>query len=142
MLKVGIVGLHRGLNLFQINRMSEAEVTAFCDIDKEKLEICGKKYGVFQLFLKYEDMIESADVNVVVIATPMWDHARQSIQALESGMNVLSEVPAAMNFKECYALVEAMKQSGKRYMMAENCCYFEEIMLLKELVAAGNFGEL
>jgi predicted dehydrogenase len=122
--------------------MPETEVTAFCDIDKEKLKMCGKKYGVSQLFVKYEDMIKSADVNVVVIATPMWDHARQSIQALESGMDVLSEVPAAMAFKECYALVEAVKRSHKRYMMAENCCYFKEIMLLKELVAAGNFGEL
>ncbi|MGQ9514678.1 MAG: Gfo/Idh/MocA family protein [Thermoproteota archaeon] len=78
----------------------------------------------------------------MVVATPAFLHARQAIQALEAGMHVLSEVPAVTTIEECYALADAVERSGKKYMMAENYCYIKEVVLLKELVAAGKFGEL
>jgi len=141
LLKVGIVGLNRGSSYFTFNALPEAEVTAICDINRELLRVCGKKHQVSQRFVKYEDMLK-LNLDVVVIATPILFHAQQAIEALEAGINVLSEVPAAATLEECYALAEAVERTGMTYMMAENYCYIKENVLLKELVAAGKFGEL
>jgi len=141
MLKVGIVGLRRGSSFFTFNLMPGAEVTAICDIDREQLNQCGDHHHVSNRYTRYEDMLR-ADLDIVVIATPLPLHAGQAIQALNAGMHVLSEVPAAATLDECYALAEAVERSGMKYMMAENYCYIRENVLLKELITAGKFGEL
>ncbi len=142
MIKVGIAGLGRGRSFFAFNTMPDFKVVAICDIDEERLEIYGKQYNVQKRYVKFEDMINCSGVDLVVVATPIMFHAEQSIKALEAGIDVISEVPAATTFDECYMLVEAVEKSGRRYMMGENCCYIKENVLLKRLVEAGKFGEL
>jgi len=141
MIKFGIVGLGRGSAYFSLNHVEGAKVEAICDIDKKLLEECGKAHGIPERYTSYEEMLDS-DIDAVVVATPISLHAQQSIKALDAGMHVLSEVPAVAKIEECRALAEAVERNGKKYMMAENYCYMKEVVLLKELVAAGKFGEL
>jgi len=64
-----------------------------------------------------------------------------SVAALGAGKHVLSEVTAAVTMDECWQLLEAVKKSGKKYMMAENCCYSKHVMLVEEMVKKGLFGK-
>jgi predicted dehydrogenase len=141
MLRIGIVGLRRGSSYFSFDVVPGAKVTAICDLDRELLEQCGDGHAIPGHFTRYEEMLESG-VDAVVVATPVPLHARQVIQALDAGVHVLSEVPAVATMEECYALAEAVEQSDRKYMMAENYCYIKENVLLKKLAAAGKFGEL
>ena len=93
-----------------------------------------------QRFSHYTDMLEVVDI--VVVATPMPLHAPQSIQALQAGKHVLSEVTAAVSLEECWRLLQAAQASGTTYMMAENYCYFRENVLIREMARKGLFGEL
>ena len=51
----------------------------------------------------------SGACDAVVLATPLLDHARQSVSALDAGLHVLSEVIAATTPDEATALIEAGK---------------------------------
>jgi predicted dehydrogenase len=86
-------------------------------------------------------MLERKDLDAVIVATPMNDHAAMSIDALRAGKAVLSEVAAAVTLDECRALVRAVEQTGKPYMMAENVCYFRDCMMVLEMVRQGVFGD-
>jgi predicted dehydrogenase len=55
---------------------------------------------------------------------------------------VLSEVAACMTLDECWALVDTVEQTGKIYMMAENCCYWEHLMTVEQMIRQGLFGDL
>jgi predicted dehydrogenase len=69
-------------------------------------------------------------------------HEPQATAALERGIHVLSEVPAATDLEQCFRLVEAVRAGRARYMMAENYCYTRESVLVGAMARAGVFGEL
>jgi predicted dehydrogenase len=69
-------------------------------------------------------------------------HVPHAILALQAGKHVLSEVPAAVSLEECWRLLDAVKASGKTYMMAENYCYIKPNVLIREMARKGLFGEL
>jgi len=85
-------------------------------------------------------MLAEADINAVVVATPMPLHVPQAVAALKKDMHVLSEVPAGVSIDECRELVLAAKNSAGTYMMAENYTYIKSNTIVKDLVRRGLFG--
>lgn len=77
-----------------------------------------------------------------MVATPMQLHVPHAVAALAAGKHVLCEVTAAVALKECAALVEAVRANGRTYMLAENYCYRRDVMVVREMIRAGLFGEL
>jgi len=63
------------------------------------------------------------------------------VAALERGIHVLSEVPAATDLEQCFQLAEAARAGRAQYMMGENYCYMRETVLVRAMAEAGAFGE-
>jgi predicted dehydrogenase len=118
------------------------EIHAVCDVQPAALEESAQKLGALESYTDYETMIQQADLDAVVVGTPMQWHAVQSVAALERGLHVLCEVPAAVSVEECRSLVAAASRSDAVYMMAENCNYMKPNMLVEALVKRGLFGEV
>ncbi len=145
MIKIGIVGA-RGLSVVgAIKAMpDDAEIVAMCDLDEGALETAKAAIGKedLQLYRIYGDMLEKADIDAVVISTPMQCHVPQAIEALQAGKHVMCEVTAAVSMDELWWLIENVEKSGKIYMYAENYCYIPEVQLVRQLVKKGFFGEI
>ncbi len=141
MLKVGIAGA-RGISNIEGFRAHarEAEIAAICDLNEEVAGHAAKKYGIPQCYRIFGDMLES-DIDAVAISTPMQLHVPQAIAALQAGKHVLSEVTAGVTMDELWWLVEAVEKSGKVYMLAENCCFIPENIVVGEIAKAGLFGK-
>jgi predicted dehydrogenase len=78
----------------------------------------------------------------VVIATPNYLHAPQTIAALEAGIHVMVEKPMAMNSAEAEAMAEASRRSGALLMVA-HCWRFDvETRWLHQQVQSGGWVEL
>ncbi len=141
-LQVGIVGAARGSSFINaFNLLPEVRVVALCDLDGPRVRETARRLEIPLAFTDYERLLES-DVDVVVICTPMNLHAPMAIQALQRDKHVLSEVTAATDLEQCYALVDAVRASRGKYMMAENYCYIRENVIVRELVRQGRFGEI
>ena len=141
-LKVGHVGGRTGYaRLF--NNHPRTETVAVCDIDPEALEKTRMVLGLkrFQCFQNYDDFLKT-DLDIVVVGTPIPFHADQSIRAMESGKHVLSEVTAANNVRDCERLVQAVKRTGMKYMLAENMCYVHFIREWKKMIQEGKLGKI
>ncbi|HEY6253448.1 MAG TPA: Gfo/Idh/MocA family oxidoreductase, partial [Candidatus Angelobacter sp.] len=69
-------------------------------------------YGV-QAFTSLEEALQHGSFDAAYIATPVFLHAPQSIQALGAGLHVLCEKPMAMNFAEAQGMVHAAEKSGR-----------------------------
>lgn len=145
MIKIGIVGV-RGFSIVDaVKKMPEdACITAMCDISEAALDEAKKKIGLTdsQCYRIYEDMLANADIDAVVVSTPMQLHVQQSIQALQAGKHVMCEVTAGVTMDELWWLIEAVEKSGKIYMYAENYCYTPEVQIVREMTRAGLFGEI
>lgn len=143
-LRVGVVGLQRGNGItHSLNMHPGVEITALCDINTARLTEIAQTFAVSdeKLFDDYATFL-NADLDVVVIATPIEFHAQQSIAALESGKHVLSEQTAAYTVEDCARLVETVKRTGLVYMMGENYTYFHYIRQWKNQIDQGKLGKI
>jgi predicted dehydrogenase len=118
----------------------DVTVAALCDHNADLLRAQGKKLGVKHTYRVFEDML-NADIDAVIIATPMQCHVPQAVLALSAGKHVLSEVTAGVSFDELFWLVDEVEKSGKAYMMAENYLYTPEAQQVLAMARAGLFGE-
>ena len=123
-LRIGVVGAGgRGGSFKNALAVLDATVQAVCDVDAAKAESAQAELGAVHAFTDYSSMLQSGDVQAVVVGTPMHLHVAQSIEALEKGIHVLCEVTAGVSVEECRQLVQAAANSGAVYMLAENLNY-------------------
>lgn len=147
-LKIGCVGLRRGRDLLSnILHIPRVRIAAICDQDEERLQsstewLKDKRCAAgFKSYHDFQSLIQS-DIETVIIATEATAHVRMSIEALEAGKHVLSEVPAIHSLEEASALYKAVKKSGKKYMLAENCCFWAFVDTWKHMLQDGQLGDI
>ncbi|MGC9065307.1 MAG: Gfo/Idh/MocA family protein [Candidatus Ratteibacteria bacterium] len=143
-LKIGIVGLSRGRGFVGVfSSHPDVAVSAICDIDQKKLAEVGDAFGLpdSARFSNFDDFLNN-DTDIVMIATPIPFHAEQTIKSLQAGKHVLCEQTVSYTIEECEKVVEEVKKSGKKFMMAENYCYFHYIREWKKIVDAGEIGKI
>jgi len=139
---VGIVGAAgRGSSFREAVLANGAVIRAVCDVREEQLDACAERLGAEEKYVDYEEMIDRAKIDAVIIGTPMPFHVPQAIPALERGVHALSEVPAGVSIEECRRLVRTAKASSAVYMLAENFTYMKPNVFVRELARHGYFGE-
>lgn len=141
---VGIVGLSRGQGFVSVfSGHPEVEVAALCDINPKTLADTGRAFNLPDgaLFTDFERFLD-APIDIVMIATPIRFHAEQTIKALGEGKHVLCEQTAAYTVGDCERIVNAVKSSGRVYMMAENYCYFHYVREWKKIIESGRLGKI
>ncbi|MBT7594492.1 MAG: Gfo/Idh/MocA family oxidoreductase [Gemmatimonadetes bacterium] len=139
---VGACGRGRTFATALAQRPGQVCVQAVCDMDADALPAARDRFDAASCFQDYEEMLSQGQLDIVVIATPMHLHAQQSIQALDAGLHVLCEVTPAVSVEECRQVVSAARQSTGQYMLAENCNYTRQCLLVEELVRQGLFGSI
>ncbi len=139
---LGIAGVcGRGMSFrMACDALPRVRIHAVCDIDADALPEAAELMRASEQYTRYDEMLAQSDLDGVIVATPMPLHAPQAVAALNRGLHVFSEVPAAVSIDECRMIVDAVKASGSVYMMGENYTYIRENVLVRELVKAGHFG--
>ena len=143
-LNVGIVGAAgRGASFRVAFEAQEvARIHAVCDVRKDELNAAAERLGATEKYTDYEAMLDHAEIDAVVIGTPMHFHVPQALAALSRDIHVLSEVTAGVSVDECRELVKVARASKAMYMMAENYTYTKPNVLVKALVQKGLFGDV
>jgi len=143
--RVGIVGLGRGSgHLQRLLRVPGARVVACADRIEERRERAREAIGdePVELFVEYEEMLARADLDAVMVSTNGLLQGAHSIMALQAGRHVLSEIPGANTREELQRLLAAVEQSGKRYMLAENACFWDFLRYWRKWLLEGRFGAI
>jgi predicted dehydrogenase len=151
--RFGVVGVgERGGSLIKTLMPIEGiEVTAICDIYAPALDksvaLVEKSTGKRPAAITggaeaFKGLIDRADVDAVIIATPWEWHVRMALHSIAAGKATFVEVPAATSVEDCWALVEAVEAKQVHFMMMENCCYGRSELMVLNMVRAGVFGEL
>ena len=141
--RAAIVGLGFGAEFIPIYQNHPyAEMYAICQRDPKRLDAVGKAFGVQKRYTNYADLLRDKDVDFVHINTPIPDHARMTLQALEAGKHVACTVPMATSVEDCRRIVEACERTGRKYMMMETVVYSREFLFLQELLRKGELGKL
>jgi predicted dehydrogenase len=119
---------------------TRARLVAVQDAQAEARNRFAHEHEVEHAVARFDELIE--EVDVVILTTPMPYHAPQACEALARDVHVLSEVPAAISYEQAHGLVAAVRSSNALYAMAENYLYLPPHLTVRELVRAGELGEL
>ncbi len=140
---VAIVGLGFGAEFIPIyQKHPQANLYGLCQRNKEKLNQIGERAKVDKRYTSYADVLKDPKVDFVHINSPIPDHAPMSIAALKAGKHVMCTVPMATTVEECKQIVDLVKSTGLKYMMAETVVYSREFLFIKEMYTKGELGKI
>jgi predicted dehydrogenase len=140
---VAMIGLGFGAEFLPIyQKHPNANLYALCQRNADKLKQVGDHYRIDKRYTDYADVLKDPHVAAVHINSPIPDHAWMSLAALKAGKHVLCTVPMATTIDECRQIVELVKQTGLKYMMAETVVYAREFLFIKEMYAKGELGKI
>src|SRR3974377_133082 len=129
------------MRMFQ--NTGNVDVTAVCDIHSQQIHLAKQQAPNARSFKDHRQLLESKDIDVVLIATPDHWHAACAIDALNSGRDVYVEKPLTRTIEEGPKIVKAARvndrvcqvgmqqRSGKHYIEAK-----------KEYIDAGKLGKI
>ena len=152
-LKIGLIGVGlRGTNhLNNLLLRKDVSITAICDIDSVRIQlaqnIIKKKNKPKPLVFAngeydYKNLLNSKEVDAVIISTPWLWHTRMAKDAMLASKYTGVEVSAANTMEECWDLVNTHEQTGTHLMILENVNYRRDILAILNMVKQDVFGEL
>lgn len=121
------------------------EVVAVSDLDPKRCAELAKACRCERTYESCERMIEDDQVEAVFIATDAPSHARLATGALAHGKHVASAVPAVFgleSLEDSERLYEAVKASGRKYMMFETSSFHADCYAWRQAYQAGELGKL
>ena len=143
MLNAGIIGLGKmGLSHCAIlNAQPDVELAGVCDKSKF-LTWTLSKYGKHRCFDDYKKMIDSQNLDLVIVATPTKFHYDIVRYALEHGIHVFCEKPFCMNSKESRELAELANSKGLVNQVGYHNRFLGSFMEAKRLLEKGVIGDI
>jgi predicted dehydrogenase len=139
---VGIVGLGFGRAHIPAFQSHGCEVVAVCQRDQAAARKVAERYGVPRVFERWEQMLEQARPDIVVIAAPPALHRLIAVEALAAGAHVLCEKPLAMDAADARAMVEAAQRAKRTAMTCFNWRFPAAMQRLHAMVEAGFLGRV
>jgi predicted dehydrogenase len=141
---VAVVGLgYWGPNLVRnFYEVDGAEPVMLCDMRADRLEKVARRYPALTLTKRFEDVLEDPRVDAVAIATPVSTHFSLAQAALEAGKHVFVEKPLAASSAEGEELLELAQARGLVLMPGHTFLYSPPVTAIREMIAAGELGEI
>jgi predicted dehydrogenase len=139
--RIGVVGGGFGSS-FQWHLHPNAKVTAVCDIRPDRLRTLAEVYRCDNTYKSFRDLLKHPELDAVAVYTPAPLHAWMDVEAMKAGKHVISAVPAAMSEEQLVQILETVKRTGLKYMMAETSYYRPEIITCRDWSAQGKFGTI
>ncbi len=119
-----------------------ADLTWLCDTSEALHEEFARRHPSARVTGDVDELLAADDVDALVIATPVPTHYPLARAALEAGKHVFVEKPPAMRAAEMEELVGLAEANGLVLMPGHLLLYHPGVQKLKELVDAGELGEV
>ena len=117
------------------------EIVCYADADAERREMIKREMNK-PVFPEYTALLGQSGIDLVINASFSQDHPRISIDLLKHGFNVVSEKPVAKDAEEFQTILDAVKQTGKKYYPFQQYRFSPGFKKLKEIIDSGVLGRI
>lgn len=143
MIRIGVIGLGKmGISHLAVAASHPAaKVTAVCDSSRYVIDVLNRYTGI-PGFTDYRTMLDRADLDAVIIASPSKLHSAMIRHALDAGRHVFSEKPFCLDVDEGLALVDLAASKRLVNQVGYHCRFVASFQRAKALVDAGVIGDV
>jgi predicted dehydrogenase len=141
---VGIIGYgYWGPNLVRnFFETAGCKVVAVSDLRAERLAAVRARYPTIDTLADYRDLLRDSRIDAVAIATPVSTHFDLGLKALAAGKHVLMEKPMASDTEQALRLVDEADVRRRILAVDHTFVYTGAVRKIKELVSAGDLGDV
>ncbi len=118
------------------------EMTAVCGRDEKELSAFAQRWGWKSCETDWKKLVARQDIDLVDVAAPGNLHHDMAVAAAEAGKHVFCEKPLANNLKDAREMLAAVRKSGVVHMLCHNYRVCPAVALAKQMIAAGELGEI
>jgi virulence factor len=113
-IKIGMIGAggRAQTHYASLAEMSDAEMTAICDLNEERLKSTADKYGIRERYTDYRLMLKKMDFDAVYIIMQPTFLGPLVTYSLKRGKNVFVEKPPGTDVKETVKWAKIAKENG------------------------------
>jgi predicted dehydrogenase len=145
MTKIGIIGTG-GISASHIESYLQnpgVELAAFCDINEDRLNTMGDKYGIQKRFTDANKMLAQVpELEAVSVCTWNSAHAPMTIAALNAGKHVFCEKPMATSAAAAREMLAAAEKNKKLLMIGFVRRFGRDCTVLKDFIDHDYLGEI
>ncbi|SEO88866.1 Gfo/Idh/MocA family protein [Paenibacillus sp. OV219] len=141
-MKVAVVGCG-GMGQYHAQsyaKMPGVELTGVCDVDYELALDAAKKVNT-SAFRSFEEMVLSAEFDVVSIAVPSYLHKELVVKVAAAGKHIICEKPIALHPQDALEMIRCCEEYGVRLFIGHVVRFFPEYAQIKQQVDAGLIGK-
>lgn len=142
--RIGVVGCgYWGPNLIRnLRSLPDCEMRMMCDVQQGRLTHLKTLYPEVQSSTDYPAMLADGGLDAVAIATPVGRHHEMAKAALLAGKHVFIEKPMARSSAECEELITLARSKGLVLMVGHTFLYSAPVRRIKEIIDAGDIGQV
>jgi len=111
------------------------------DLDERRLGSVRAQSPAIRTSTTYRDLLDSPDVDAVIVATAVSTHAGLAREALLRGKHLV-EKPLAASSTQVEELIRLADMSGRILMVGHTFLYNPAVRALRELVQSGDLGQV
>jgi predicted dehydrogenase len=144
MVSVGIIGYgYWGPNLVRnFVEVPGAKVRGVGDLRAERLALVEARYPGVKVSQDPNEIINDPEIDAVIIATPVASHFDLAYRALSAGKHVLVEKPVTASSEQAMKLIELAERKNLTLMVDHTFVYTGAVRRMRELVEAGDLGDI
>ena len=143
-IKTGVVGCgYWGPNLVRNLRQAQnCDLKVVCDASEARLNHMRRLNPEVAATRRFEDLLEDTQLDAIAIATPVRFHYEMAKAALSVGKHVFIEKPIARTEIEAQELVSLAERQGLVLMVGHTFLFSPAVRRMKEIIDAGDIGQV
>jgi predicted dehydrogenase len=143
--RLGLVGagaISQLAHLPALARLKGAQLVAICDNDGPKAGAIARRLGVPSVFTDIDELLETDEVDAVVVATPNHLHEPHVLRALRAKVHVLCERPLSLNSGGVQRILHSARASGCMVVVGNNHRFRADVQQLNRFLASAELGPI
>jgi len=143
-MNVAVVGCgYWGPNLIRnFSGLADCQMKVICDLDIKRLNHLKALFPAVEISTSFKELVARQDVDALVIATSASTHYAMAKQSLLAGKHTFIEKPMATSSAECDELVQLAADRDLTLMVGHTFLYSAPVRRIKQIIDAGEIGEL
>jgi len=142
-ISLGLIGLgHMGkLHLYNSLRIRNAKLVAVADASKNALNLV-RNVGVNKVYRDYNLLLESPEIDAVIITLPTFLHYECVKKAAAEGKDIFLEKPLAIKIAEGEEMLACAKHNDIKMMVGYHLRFVAAFQKLKNDIESGSIGDV
>lgn len=147
-IRVALAGLgsvsQRGIlpHLAQADALEKLDLVACCDVVAERARETAAVFGWREAYTSYDEMVQKADVEAVLIATPIPFHYRQVMTALNAGKHVYVQKTMTTTLAEANDVIRVAREKRLKLVASPGQMLRPINQEIRRLLSEGVIGKV